>query len=130
MLKNYGLTLILLLLGLSAGVQASRITGDSDYGTNPDITKPCTISASPLSCDIGNTGASAESFFASNNSTSAVFDFMLTNPSPNSSLVLTDQTAGTSFVDWGIFSCAGGTEQCTIAHDLPQQPGYGDGSAG
>ena len=45
--KSYALALVL-LLGLAAAAQASRITGDSGYGTAPSI-HPCTTSTATIS---------------------------------------------------------------------------------
>jgi hypothetical protein len=131
MLRIYGLTLTL-LLGLSAGAQASRVTGNSSYGspsTTPDTT-PCsslTFSGTTSTCNTASTDIIAEAFAASVFGTSSqpsdfvIFDFALTGPLTGD-LVLTtsspipaDPDAGAMFYSYGIFSCgtSPGTAQCT-----------------
>ena len=109
MSKSYTLALVL-LFGLAATAQASRITGDSDYGSAPSI-HPCTTSTATFVCDVGSTGATAEEFIASNNSDIVVFDFQLNNPPSGPTFVLNVNSTAT-ISDYGVFTCTGGTEQC------------------
>ena len=140
-LKNCALTLIL-LFGFSAGVQAKRITGDSDYGVTqgkaPQACFSITYSGTTFNCN-GPTGGNitAEAFTASsfdNSSTPAnfvVFDFEVHGAAAGQSLVLNvsgqippdpDPTHG--FYSYGVFGpCIGGDfTQCTSATDASKFP--------
>jgi hypothetical protein len=145
MLKNYGLTLIL-LLGLSAGAQASRITGDSDYGSPPGSQSPLpcsslTFSGSTYSCNVMSTNITAEAFTASTFDSSShpadfvIFDFEVHGAVAGNSLVLTvgapippDPSPSTNHYSYGIFappqgappgSCTNGGTAAQCTHDTP-----------
>jgi hypothetical protein len=131
MLKIYGLTLTL-LLGLSAGAQASRVTGNSSYGSpsNTPDTTPCsslTFSGTTSTCNTSSSDIIAEAFAASTFGSSSqpsdfvIFDFTLTGPLTGD-LVLTtsspipaDLDPGSNLYSYGVFTCPTfpGTAQCT-----------------
>ena len=141
LLKNYARALIF-LLGLSAGAQAIRITGNSDYGITqgktPVACSSITYSGVTFSCN-GPTGGNitAEAFTASSFDSSAtpadflVFDFEVHGAVPGQSLVLNvggsippDPDASAGFYSYGVFGpCVGGdSTQCTSASDTLKFP--------
>ena len=156
MLKTCSVTIVV-LLGLSVELQASRISGDSDYGApgtqSPLSCSSLTFSGATYSCNVASSNITAEAFTASSFDSSSnpadfvVFDFEVHGAVTGNSLVLNvggtippDPSPSSNFFSYGVFSPPTGAAPgscmssgstlppAQCTHDTPPA-GYCDGAA-